>query len=385
MSSLYFDHAASAPRRPEVLEAMLPWTTGVVGNPAGTHSAARRARRAIEDARDEVADFLGVTPTNTLFTAGGTESCHLAIAGTVQRFRRSHANTSVVVSAFEHHAVLTSAELMESLFDDVTTRLMPVGADGCIELDSLTSLVDASTAVVSVMAVNNETGIIQPLEALRARLDDLGTTTLVHTDAIAAAPWMDVALSTASAHLISLCAHKLGGPVNAGALGLRDATIEAVVPGGAQERGLRGGTVDVAAAVGLAMACRLTRHERVANSAHCRELQVRLQKAMTAVEGVSVTGESVERVPGTVHLLISGVSSDEVLFLLDQAGVSASAGAACSSGATSASHVMTAMGVRPELARGSLRLSMGGETTHDDVDALASILTGVIARLRPSA
>ncbi len=379
----YFDHAASAPRRDEVAEAMAPWQHGVVGNPSGAHEPARRARRAIEEARDEVAAFVGADPGGVIFTAGGTESCELAILGAAWHHRRHRQLTSIVVSRVEHHAILDAAAMLARDFESVSVRYCEVDAEGVIDLDSLHEVVDENTALVSVMTANNETGVIQPLGAVSSVVLAAGRRPIpLHTDAVAAAPWLHLPIVTATADMVSLCAHKLGGPVNAGALVLRgDVGLDPVQPGGGQERGLRGGTVDVAAAVGLAAAVRATARELTAANDHVLDLQTRLIAAMSYLPGARVTSLGAARVAGTVHVTFEGLLSDELLFLLDEAGVAASAAASCSSGAGEASHVLVAMGVAPERSRGSLRLSMGAETTMADVDAVIAIVSSVVHRL----
>ncbi len=384
MSQYYFDHAASAPRRDEVADAMAPWQHGVVGNPSGSHKAARDARRAVEEARDEVAAFVGAKPGGVIFTGGGTESCDLAIVGVTSHHRRTHERSAIVISSVEHHAVTDAAEKMARDFDDVDVRYIDVDADGVVDLDALLSVLDDDTAIVSVMAANNETGVRQPLDGVSALSKSIipgGVVT--HTDAIAAASWVHLANMTATTDMISICAHKIGGPVNSGALILRgDVALDAVIPGGGQERGRRGGTVDVAAAVGLATAVRLTMKELTEVAERVSELQERLVAAVSLIPGARVTGLAALRVPGTVHVTFDDLASDELLFLLDQEGVCASAAASCSSGAATPSHVLAAMGIAPERARGSLRLSMGAETTDADVEAVIAILAGVVHKLR---
>jgi cysteine desulfurase len=387
VNQYYFDHAASAPRRDEVAAAMEPWLHGVVGNPSGTHRAARQARRAVEEARDEVAAFVGAKPGEVIFTGGGTESCHLAISGVAHHHRRSHERTEIVLSRIEHHAVSDAAHMMARDFDSVAVRYVDVDDDGVLDLDSLDSVLNNATAIVSVMAVNNETGVRQPLDGVNSLAKSLvagGVTT--HSDAVAAAPWLYLPVVTASMDMISICAHKIGGPVNSGALIVRnDIALDAMVPGGGQERGRRGGTVDVAAATGLAAAVRITQKELEEVNDRVMDYQAKVIAAISFLPGVQITAAGALRVPGTVHATFDGLASDELLFLLDQEGVCASAGASCSSGAGEASHVLAAMGIAPERARGSLRLSMGPETTDDDVDALIGILSSVVYRLRGEA
>lgn len=387
MSQYYFDHAASAPRRDEVADAMAPWQHGVVGNPSGSHKAARDARRAVEEARDEVAAFVGAKPGGVIFTGGGTESCDLAIAGVTSHHRRTHERSEILISRVEHHAVSDAAEKMARDYDDVVVRYIEVDEEGVVDLDSLLSQLSDDTALVSVMAANNETGVRQPLDGVSALSKSIipgGVVT--HTDAIAAAGWVPLAVVTATTDMISICAHKIGGPVNCGALILRgDIGLEAVIPGGGQERGRRGGTVDVAAAVGLAAAVRVTKNELAGVTDRVLDLQEKLVAAVSLIPGCVVTGLGALRVPGTVHITFEDLASDELLFLLDQEGVCASAAASCSSGAASPSHVLAAMGVSRERARGSLRLSMGAETTDQEVDAVIAILSGVVYRLRSEA
>jgi cysteine desulfurase len=384
---LYFDHAASAPRRDEVADAMERWQHGVVGNPSGSHRAARDARRAVEEARDEVAAFVGAKPGGVIFTAGGTESCHLAVVGATLAHRATHSRSVIVTSRVEHDAVLDAARFAAEQFEGVEHRFIDVDADGVVDLESLRGVLDPDVAVVSVMTVNNETGVCQPLDGVSSVT--MGTVpggVSTHTDAVAAAPWLFLPAVTATIDLISICAHKIGGPVNAGALIMRrDVPLVGVVPGGGQERGRRGGTLDVAACVGLAAAVRLTHKELVDVNDRVIDFQHKLCAALSFLPGCAITAPGSRKVPGTVHVTFEGLASDEILFLLDQEGVCASAASSCSSGAAVTSHVLAAMGVPLERARGSLRLSMGPETTDEDVDRLVAVLSSVIYRLHAEA
>jgi cysteine desulfurase len=382
----YFDHAASAPRRDEVVAAMEPWLRGVVGNPSGSHRAAREARRAVEEARDEVAEFVGAKPGGVIFTAGGTESCHLAIAGVTHHHRRTHDASAIVISRTEHNAVLDAAEMMARDFENVTVRFVDVDAEGVLDLESLRQALDVDVAIVSVMAANNETGICQPLDGVSALAHAVPNGVLTHTDAVAGAPWLYLPMATSTIDMISICAHKIGGPVNSGALILRsDIALDAMVPGGGQERGRRGGTVDVAACVGLAAAARITAKELAETNDRVIDFHHRLCAALSFLPGCEITAPSASKVPGTVHVTFEGIVSDELLFLLDQEGVCASAASSCSSGAGQSSHVLAAMGMALERSRGSLRLSMGPETTLEEVDALIGILSSVVYRLATEA
>jgi cysteine desulfurase len=378
----YFDHAASAPRRDEVTEAMAPFQHGVVGNPSGMHKAARDARRVIEEARDEVADFVGAEPGQVVFTGGGTESCHMAIAGVANAHRRAHGATHILSSAIEHSAVIDSVATLQRDYDSITSDELPVDSDGVVRLDELGNLVQPHTAVVSVMNANNETGVIQPLHALAATLRELNPKVVTHTDAVAAAAWLNLAETTKEIDLVSLCAHKIGGPVNAGALVIRRSLpFDAMIPGGGQERGQRGGTVDVAAAVGLATAARLIARDRELAVQRVVGYQRQLVEALGEIPGCAITAPSASKLPGTVHVTFEGIASDELLFLLDKAGICASAAASCSSGAAKPSHVLGAMGVSDSRARGSLRLSMGLETTQDEVNFAIATVTRIATQL----
>ncbi len=379
----YFDHAASAPRRDEVVEAMEPWLRGVVGNPSGSHRAARLARRALEEARDEVAAFVGARPEEVVFTGGGTESCQLALWGLARRHRRDHESTSVVVSAIEHHAVLDAAHALARDFADVRVVEVGVDAEGLVDLEQLGQALTADVAVVSVMTANNETGVRQPLSGVTSVVaGTLPGGAPVHTDAVAAAPWVHLPTVTETCDLVSICAHKIGGPVNSGALVVRGGIeIDAVTPGGGQERGRRGGTVDVAAAVGLAAAARATARELESTVDRVLDLQARMVGAISLMPRAQVTAVSAPRLAGTVHATFDGLMSDEILFLLDEAGYCASAASACSSGAVAPSHVLAAMGVPETRARGALRLTMGAETTDEEVDGLLRALAGIVRRL----
>ncbi len=382
MTLYYFDHAASAPRREQVTEAMAPFQHGVVGNPSGMHRAARDARRVIEEARDEVANFVGAEPGQVVFTGGGTESCHMAIAGVANAYRRAHGSAHIISSAIEHHAVIDSVATLRRDYDSITSDELSVDSDGVVRLDELARLVKPETAIVSVMNANNETGVIQPLHAVAATVRELNPGIVTHTDAVAAAAWLNLAETTKEIDLVSLCAHKIGGPVNAGALIIRKALpFDAVMPGGGQERGQRGGTVDVAAAVGLATATRLVAQDRELAAKQAAIYQRQLVEALTDLPGCAITAPSASKLPGTVHVTFEGIASDELLFLLDHAGICASAAASCSSGAAKPSHVLGAMGVSDSRARGSLRLSMGIETTQEEVNYAIATVTRVVSQL----
>lgn len=369
----YLDHAATTPLRPEVLEVMLPFLGERFGNPSGAHRLARDARRALDDARDEVAAVLGCKPGEVVFLSGGTEADNLAVLGL------SASPGDAVCPAAEHHAVLHAVE-------EAGGRVVGVDAAGRVDLDALAAAVDTGTRVVSVMLANNEVGTVNDLDAVAAVVRDRAPGAALHTDAVQAARWFDLARVAAACDLVAVTGHKLGGPVGTGALVVRDGvSLRARQLGGGQERGRRSGTQDVAGAVGLGAALRLAAQEREEVAARVGALRDRLAKGLVAaVDGlVETVAPDVARTPNICHVCVPGIAAEALLFLLDDAGICASAASACSSGAQQASHVLAAMGVADELALGSLRLSLAPTTTDADVDHALATIPAAVARLRP--
>jgi cysteine desulfurase len=352
---------------------MLPYFSERFGNASGSHVMAREARKALDEARDIVAECLGARPGEIVFTAGGTEADNLAIAG------RHAAHPGVAIcTAVEHHAVLHACGALPD------ARVAPVGADGVVDLDALADMLDPSVSVVSVMLANNEVGTIQPLadvaDAVRAATPDA----VLHTDAVQAFSWLDVARLASPADLVAVSAHKFGGPKGVGALVVRDGvTVEPIIRGGGQERDRRSGTYNVAAIVGMAAAMQATVANRAASVERVAALRDRLADGLlAAVPHASETGQRANKVAGNCHLCFEGVESEALLVLLDGAGVCAAAGSACTAGAVEPSHVLTAMGVPPEQAVGALRLSLGSTTTEADVDLALEAIPPAVERLR---
>lgn len=371
-SLVYLDHAATTPLRPEALAAMMPFLTEEFGNPSGSHAVARRARAAIEEAREVVAACLGAQPGEVVFTGGGTEADNLAIAGVC-----AAAGGLPVCTAVEHHAVLHPCRHLGG-------RVVGVRPTGVVDLDALADALDDRVAVVSVMLANNEVGVIQPLEAVADVVRERAPRAVLHTDAVQAVPWVDVARLASGAQLISVSAHKFGGPKGVGALVVREGTpLAPILHGGGQERDRRSGTHNVAGIVGMAAALRATVAERAEVAARVARLRDRLaDRVLAAVPGARETGERSAKVAGNCHLVLPGVESEALLVLLDEAGVCASAGSACASGALEPSHVLAAMGIPPEEARGALRLSLGRTTTTSDVDRAVEAVVAAVGRLR---
>ena len=369
---VYLDHAATSPVRPEAAAAMLPWLTERFGNPSGSHAVAREARRAIDEARDAMAGILGFPPGGVIFTGGGTEADNLAVAG-------SSRSGIIVTTAIEHEAVLRAAAATGA-----EVRQAPVDADGVVDLDAFEALLNGDVTLVSVMLVNNEVGAIQPLDAVAAAVRRRARRASVHTDAVQALVWLDLRTAAAPADLLSLSAHKFGGPQGVGVLAVRDhVELRPVLHGGGQERDRRSGTHNVAGIVGMAAAAVAADADRAVAVAAVAPLRDRLVDGLlAAVPGAAETGARARKVAGTAHLRFEGVESEALLVLLDDAGICASSGSACASGAMEPSHVLLAMGCDERSALGSLRLTLGPTTTGADVDAALAAIPPAVARLR---
>jgi cysteine desulfurase len=376
MAPVYLDHAATTPMRPEAVEAMLPFLTDEFGNPSGAHLVARHARRAIDDARDTMAEVLGCEPGEVVFTSGGTEADNMAILG-VHDARGGVA----VCSAIEHHAVLDPVEHLGG-------RTVGVDGRGVIDLDALTDALDDQVTVVSVHLVNNEIGTIQPLDAVAAVVRERAPRAVLHTDAVQAVCWLDVAAGCGPADLVAISAHKFGGPKGVGALVVRgDVELTPRVFGGGQERDRRSGTQNVAGIVAMAAAARATADERKAVVEQVGARRDRLADGIVAtITGASETavlgGDRTHKIAGNCHVCLDGIESEALLLLLENHEVYASAASSCTSGAQEPSHVLAALGVPRSRAFGSLRLSLSHLTTDGDVDRALVALPAAVDRLR---
>lgn len=377
----YLDYAATTPVLDEVVEAMLPFLRGTFGNPSSVYAAGRAAKKGLEEARDRTAAAIGASPAEVVFTAGGTEADNLGLKGGAFRARSLRANgTHVITTAIEHHAVLHSAEWLEKQGFRVT--VLGVDADGVVDLDALAAALGPETVLVSIMLANNEVGTIQPV-AEAARITHEHSRALFHTDAVQALGKMALSCAELGVDMASFAAHKIGGPKGTGALYVRRKTpLEPILHGGGQERDLRSGTPNVAGIVGMSVAAGIAAGEVAGETARLSALRDRLEAAVVAIPGVSVNGGGAARVPGTLNVCIEGVEGESLLLMLDAQGIAASSGSACTSGSLEPSHVLMAMGVRPELAHGSLRLSLGRATTAEEVDEVAAALPPIVARLR---
>lgn len=373
----YLDHAATTPMCAEAVAAMLPFLADEYGNPSGSHSLARAALRALDEAREEMASLLGASASQLIFTSGGTEADNLAILGVVAGASARDAGAGVLCSAVEHPAVLESCRAAGG-------RTLAVDDLGVVDLEALAEALDESVGIVSVMLVNNETGVRQPLEAVVALVHEQSPRALVHSDAVQAFAWLDVARLTAGADLISVSAHKFGGPKGVGALVVRDrASLKAVMHGGPQERERRAGTQNLPGIVAMVAAARAAVKDREATTHRMAQLAGDLVAGITeAVPGVREAAPRAARIDAICNLGVEGVEAEELLVVLDELGVCASAGSACASGALEPSHVLLAMGLSRAQARRHVRLSLGHATTRDDIDAALVAFPKAVERLR---
>jgi cysteine desulfurase len=378
---VYLDHAATTPVRPEVLEAMLPYLTAqAFGNPSSAHRFGRAARAGIEQARRQVAAAVGAEPNQVVFTSGGTEADNLGIVGAALAARERGAGMCAVVSAIEHKAVLAAAHAVCHLGGREV--LLPVNSGGQVDLDALDTALADDPAVVSVMWVNNETGVIQPVSEIAGRCREAGV--IFHTDAVQALGKVPVSVAELSCTLLTLSGHKIGAPKGIGALIVRDRkAIEAIIHGGGQQFGLRPGTENVAGAVALGRAAQLAAAEQASLAERLctlrNELAARLK---SAVADLVVNAEGSRRAPHLLSVAVHGADSEALLMHLDLAGIAASSGSACSTGAVEPSHVLVAMGVPRDLALGSIRFSFGRESTREDVDRAVEVVPAVVAKVR---
>lgn len=381
---VYLDYAATTPMYPDVAAAMIPFQTDTFGNPSGAHAAARAAKTGLEEARERIADALGAGPAEIVVTGGGTEADNLAVKGAARAARGAGTGNGVVTTAFEHKGVLAPCERLEREGFRVTR--VPVGADGILDLSALDAALDERTVVVSVMLVNNEVGTIQPLDAVAELVRARAPRAVLHTDAVQAVPWLDVAEAAAPADLVSVSAHKFGGPKGVGALvRRRDTPLEPLIEGGGQEWALRSGTADVAGAVGMAEALRITTERRAVEVARIGPLRDRLADGLgERVPGCFFNGDRDRKVAGNCHVGFPGVEAETLLVALDRDGVCAAAGSSCTSGATEPSHVLAAMGLPRDAALSSIRLSLGYASTDADVDTALEVIPRAVERLRPA-
>lgn len=376
MNAIYLDNAATTPLRREVRDAMRPFLDDRFGNPSSVHRWGREARAAIEEARDRFASVIGAKASEIVFTRGGTEADNLGLLGRTRRAR----NRPVVVSPIEHKAILATARAAEE--EGNPLHLLRCDANGRVDPASLREVLPEAPTVVAVMWVNNEVGAIQPVTELAALCVEAGVPFM--TDAVQALGKVRVRVDEVPVSLASFSAHKIGGPKGVGALFVRKGTkIAPLIHGGGHERGMRAGTEDVAGAVALATAAELAVRDLEEFSARARAMRDRLEAGLLSrVPDLIVNGAGGERAPHISNVSVPGASSETLLLALDMEGVAASSGSACSSGAVTPSHVLTALGIPPEVAGPSVRFSLGRQTTEDEIDRVLEIFPPLMERLR---
>ena len=376
---IYLDHAATTPVRAEVLEAMSPFFGARFGNPSSVHRWGRDARTALDEARSRIAACLKAQPDEIVFTSGGTEGDNLAIIGP-WRSRRAHGRNAVVTSPIEHKAVLEVVHQIAR--EGGEERLLPITADGTVDLSALPRMVDTQVAVCSVMWINNEIGVVQDVPAIGAQAKQVGA--LMHTDAVQAFGKLPIDMTALPIDLLSLSGHKIGAPKGIGAIYIRRGTpFEPLFHGGSQDRGRRPGTENVAFAVGLAVAAELQLAERESECARLCAMRDALQSAIVSrVPDAVVHGAGATRAPHILSISVPGTDSESLLMALDLAGIAASGGSACQSGSMSPSHVLSAMGVSRGLAGAAVRLSVGMLSTDADIARVSDVFPALVDKAR---
>ena len=376
---IYLDHAATTPVREEVREAMGPFFGARFGNPSSTHRWGREARAALDEARERLARTLGAKTDEICFTSGGTEANNMAVLG-IWRAMQKKGRPACVSTPIEHKAVLGAVHQVE--LEGGQVRMLDVSGDGCVQAASARESLRDDVAVCSVMWVNNETGVIQPVPEIAALAKETGT--FFHTDAVQAFGKVVIDASKQQFDVLSVSGHKICAPKGIGALFIRRGTpMEPLMHGGTQDRGRRPGTENVAAAVGLARAAELVVAERLAEDERLRWLRDELERAiLERVPDAVVHGRNCPRAPHILSVSIPGTDSESLLMALDLKGVAESGGSACQSGGVSGSHVLKAMGVRPDLAAAAVRMSLGCLTTEECVRRVAEVFPALVQKAR---
>ena len=376
---VYLDNAATTQPAQEVADAMAPYLRERYGNPSALYSIGRDSKNTIEEARQSVAELIGAAPEEVTFTSGGSESDNMALSGTLiaQQSKGDH----IITTAIEHHAVLETAQWLEKRAGKKLT-VVPVDSLGMVDPDDIRKAITPRTVVVSVMHANNEVGTVQRLADISKICRKAGVT--FHTDAVQTVGNIKVDVNELGVDLLSLSGHKLYGPKGVGAIFIRKGTkVEKFIHGGEQERGRRAGTENICGIAGLAAAARLAMGELKEKAKRLTRLRDRLIEGIQAnIEAVTLDGHPTLRLPNNAHILISYIEGEAICLQLDTLGICASTGSACSSEALEPSHVLLAMGVQPLDAHGSVRFSLGRDTTAEDIDYVIDKLPAVVARLR---
>lgn len=378
MRKVYLDNAATTALSPRVLEAMLPYFTQHYGNPSSVHAFGREAKQGLDKARDQVAKALHCDPSEVIFTGCGTESDNTVLLGVAQRYRNK--GKHIITTNVEHHAILHTCEYLEKQGYSVT--YLPVDQDGLVTAEQVAAAIRPDTILVSIMFANNEVGTIMPIQEIGAVCKEKGV--LFHTDAVQAVGHIPVDVQAMHIDMLSLSAHKFHGPKGVGALYCRKGIrLPSYIMGGAQEKGRRAGTENVAGIVGLGAAIELATEQLEENRAKMTALRDRLMTGIQArISEVKLNGHPTNRLPNNVNFSFKYIEGESILLMLDMNGIAASSGSACTSGSLDPSHVLLALGLPHEIAHGSVRLTLGDETTEEDIDYTIDVLEKTVARLR---
>lgn len=384
MDRIYLDYAASTPADPRVVAAMSPYFSEKYGNPSSIHSFGQETKAAIEKAREQVAALIGCAAEELVFTASGTEADNQALEGVA--FANQKKGNHIITTAIEHHAVLECCEFLKKRGFEIT--YLPVDEFGVVSSDAVSKAITDKTILVSIMHANNEIGTIEPIaeivKAVKVRNNELGVRIYFHTDAVQTAGHLPIEVNELGVDLLSMSAHKLYGPKGVGALYIRQGTrLTSFLHGGSQERGRRASTENVSGIVGFGAAAEIARQELAVEAEKLGKLRDRLISGIiTSIPGTTLNGHPSWRVPGNVNISVNSVEGEAMLLSLDLAGIAASTGSACASGSLSPSHVMLAIGRSPEMAHGSLRFSLGKQTTAAEIDTAITELKKIVERLR---
>ncbi len=378
MRKVYLDNAATTALSPRVLEAMLPYFTQHYGNPSSVHAFGREAKQGLDRARDQVAKALHCDPSEVIFTGCGTESDNTVLLGVAQRY--GNKGKHIITTNVEHHAILHTCEYLEKQGYSVT--YLPVDQDGLVTAEQVAAAIRPDTILVSIMFANNEVGTIMPIQEIGAVCKEKGV--LFHTDAVQAVGHIPVDVQAMHIDMLSLSAHKFHGPKGVGALYCRKGIrLPSYIMGGAQEKGRRAGTENVAGIVGLGAAIQLATEQMEENRAKMTALRDRLMTGIQArISEVKLNGHPTNRLPNNVNFSFKYIEGESILLMLDMNGIAASSGSACTSGSLDPSHVLLALGLPHEIAHGSVRLTLGDETTAEDIDYTIDVLEKTVARLR---
>ncbi|MFC1999587.1 cysteine desulfurase NifS [Chloroflexota bacterium] len=378
MRKIYLDHAATTPTHPDVVEAMLPYFSDAYGNPSSIHSLGQEAKAAVEEAREKVADLIGSQPEEIIFTSGGTEADNLAVKGSVHanRNRGNH----IITTSIEHHAVLEPCEFLEEQGFEVT--YLPVDRNGLVDPDDVVKAITDRTILISVMHANNEIGTLEPVDKIGQIAREKGV--YFHTDAVQTIGHIPVNVDKLGVDLLAMSAHKLNGPKGIGALYVRKGTrISPFMHGGGQERGRRASTENVPAIVGLGRAVEIAQQEMEWEVPRLTSLRDNLIRGLfERIDQIHLNGHPSDRLPNNVNISVAFVEGESMAISLDLEGIAASTGSACTSSAIEASHVLLAIGLPGDLARSSLRFTLGRGTTDEDIDRVLEVMPRIVARLR---